>query len=162
MKIRRALLGGAIACAAMAAVVFAACGGDDDSGGGSGGGSGNDKDYVAGLCKSMVKFQDSLLSVQKKAGDVKSADDAIKLIVDPLESFVKDMEKLSPPSDLKDYHSKAVAQFKDAVDKMKKGKDPSALSGIQVPDPPKNVSDRLDKVAQANPDCKKANIDFKN
>ncbi|MFN0148344.1 MAG: hypothetical protein ACKVT1_17730 [Dehalococcoidia bacterium] len=164
MQFRRIFFMGAAALALTTATAFAACGGDDDSGGSSGGdavsaGSGSDADYVAGLCKALIKFQDSILDLASKADAAKSESDAVKLLGEPLDAMVKDLEKVKPPSDLKDYHKKSVAGFKTAAENVKKGK-VDALDSADLPDAPAGASERLDKVAAENADCVDAGVAF--
>jgi hypothetical protein len=162
LKIRNTLTLGAAAIALAGALTFAACGSDDggDSSGGSSvsAGSGSDEDYVAGLCKAMVNFQEAVDNVDEK--DVKNEADAIAAITGPMDDLVKDMEKVKAPSDLKDYHRKSVAAFKTAAEKLKKDKDISALGDAQIPDAPAGASERLDKLARENEDCKSAGVVF--
>jgi len=158
----------AIAAAAMLGLLLAACGGDDDDDGGSsfsggGGGSGSDKDYVAAMCKASLKFQNSLEeAATKDPSKISNPDEAFKVLSGPLDAFLADIKKANPPKDVKTYHDKVVKALSDASSKLKKDKDITAFAtlGDSLADAPQEISDRLDKVAQDNPDCEKAGFTF--
>lgn len=140
-------------------VVFAACGGDDSSSGSSG--TGSDEQYVASVCKAMAKFSDSLTAATKDPSKLSNPDDAVKVFQGPFDQLIKDMKAAKPPKDVKEWHDKAVAIFQKATDDLKKNKDLSAITDAETPpSPPKAVQDRLQKIADKNPDCKKADFNF--
>jgi len=162
LKLRASLVAAGLVAATSFLLVFAACGGDDSStSSGGSSGTGSDNQYVSALCKSMLTFQDSLTSATKDPSKLTDPTAIAKAFTAPFEQLLKDLKAAKPPKDVKDYHDKVVAEFSKATDALKKGGDLSALSNMgDLPNPPKEVSDRLQKVADKNADCKKADVNF--
>ncbi len=155
MRIRPLLAAAGLLAATSFLLVFAACGG-----GGSGGGS--DEAYVSSVCKSMLKFQDSMTSVTKDPSKLKDPTAIAKAFAEPFDQLLKDLKTANPPSDVKTYHDQVVAAFSKANDALKKGGDLSALEAVgnDIPKAPQAIEDRLQKVADKNADCKKADVNF--
>jgi hypothetical protein len=156
LKIRAYLAAAGLFAAISFVFVFAACGG-----GGGSSGTGSDEQYVASLCKSMLKFQDSLTAVTKDPSKLSNPSDMSKAFAGPMDQLVKDLKAANPPKDVKSYHDELVAQFSKATDSLKNGGDLSSLSNMaNLPNPPQAVQDRLQKVADNNADCKKGSFNF--
>ena len=166
MTLRRILLAGIVPSLLGLALMFAACGGDDDgSSGGSGGstsaGAGSDEKYVAAVCKAFKNFGDATQKAVKNAGNIKNEDDIVKALTGPIDDLVGAMSKASPPKDAKAAHDETVKVFKAALADLKKnGAKSTAFTDIETPKMEQAVSDRLDKVAAKNKDCKDADISF--
>lgn len=169
MKIRTLLLSLSLAAIAAISLTAAACGGDDDNSSSSNdtssnsdtklnSGTGGDEQYVSALCKAAAKMQDSITKVD--ASKIKSADDAVNAMTGPIEQFVKDLKAAKPPKDVQDYHNAVVKKMSDAVDALKKNKDPNAFGADfgEIPTPTAAVKDRLQKIVDQNEDCKKADF----
>lgn len=135
---------------------FGACGGDDASGGGAG----TDEQYVATICKASLKLTDAVAKASSNSSTVKNADDAVKLLSDPFQQYLNDLKAANPPKDLKDFHDQTVKALSNSIEKLKKEKDPAALSGSDQPEPSQAIKDRLSQVADKNEDCKKAGFSF--
>lgn len=143
----------------------AACGGDSKSSGGGpggGGGTGSDESYVAALCKAELKFADSFNKAM--SGDPSKLTDpneVAKMFTGPFDQLAKDMKAANPPKDVKEYHDQLVKAISDASTQLKNNKDISQLDfGSNIKEPPQDVSDRLQKIADKNEDCKKADFSF--
>ena len=141
------------------AFALVACG-DDDAASGASGGTGTDEQYVATICKASLKLTDAIAKASSDPSKVKNADDAVKLLSDPFQQYLKDLKGANPPKDVKDYHDQTVKALSDSLDKLKKDKNPSALSSGDQPQPSPAIKDRLSKVADKNEDCKKAGFSF--
>jgi hypothetical protein len=142
-------------------LLFAACG--DDSGGSTSGGTGSDETYVAQVCAASLKFSKALDAAMAKLSPSDLAGDALtKALTGPLDDYVKDLAKATPPKDVKPYHDEIVKTFKNAIDQIKK--DPAsaetAFDTSNLPEPPQAVKDRLDKLAKANKDCIASDFTF--
>lgn len=170
MKIRTLLLSLSLAAVAAISLTAVACGGDDDNSGSksdstssssdtkTNSGTGSDEQYVSALCKAAAKMQDSITKVD--ASKIKSADDAVNAMTGPIEQFVKDLKAAKPPKDVQEYHNAVVKKMSDAVDALKKNKDPNAFGADfgEIPTPSASVKDRLQKIVDKNEDCKKADF----
>ena len=158
MNFRKLVLVTGMIPAVLGASVFAACGGDDDDDGGSGG-TGTDEKYVASICKAGAEFATAMEKLSKDLASEKDLEKAAEKAAEPFEDFAKAFAKANPPKDLKEWHDDAS----DALDKAVKGlKDGNfdALGDELMPDPPKDISDRLTKVADKNKDCQDADFNF--
>ena len=128
------------------------------SGRGSGG-TGTDEKYVASICKAGAEFATAMEKLSKDLASEKDLEKAAEKAAEPFEDFAKAFAKANPPKDLKEWHDDAS----DALDKAVKGlKDGNfdALGDELMPDPPKDISDRLTKVADKNKDCQDADFSF--
>ena len=139
------------------AIVLGACGGNDTGGGGS---TGTDEQYVSTICKASLKLTDAIATASSDPSKVKNADDAVKLLSEPFQQYLDDLKRANPPKDVKDYHDQTVKALSDSLAKLKKDKNPAALSGADQPQPSQAIKDRLSKVADTNEDCKKAGFSF--
>ena len=160
---RWALLSG---IATIALLALAACGDDDSTTSGPGGssGTGSDEQYVADICKAGKTFADDLATITKDPSKLDPSNLG-KVFAEPFDKFAKSVSKAKPPSDLKDYHSQIVKTLNDTAEQIKTSKDLSSLSSLgdsEIPDPPQAAKDRLQKVAEKNPDCKDSGFDFSN
>ena len=163
MALRKHWKFGFISTLAFVSLAVAACGGGDDDGGssGGGGGTGSDAKFVADICKAGKTFSDDLTKLL--SGSTTDPSKAIEQIAKPFEAFAKAFDKANPPSDLKQWHNDATKSLNEVVKKMKGGDQEeilSALDGDPFPEPPKSASDRMQKVAEKNQDCKDANFTF--
>lgn len=156
-------------------LVLAACGGggssnnsssktttpSSSSGGNTNAGTGSDQQYVAAVCKAMMKFQDSVSKVTADPSKLTNASDISKAFSGPFDQLISDMKGAKPPKDIKSYHDQVVAQLSKANDSLKNGGDINSLSSLgDLPSPPQAVQDRLQKVADSDPDCQTAGINF--
>ena len=154
-----------------ALTLFAACGdddddtsaGDDDSGSSSSSGgdpSSSEEKYVATLCKATLDFTEALQKIDPN--DFTDEEKGLEAIKEPYQQFVKDIEKAKPTKELKDYHEQAVTQLKAGLKAIEDGDQDGieALGDAEFPEPPADVSARLEKAAQENDDCKEANVAF--
>jgi hypothetical protein len=163
MKVRSLAIWLGILPIALGASFFAACGGDDDDGGssGGGGGTGSDAAFVADICKAGAKFSKDLESASSNISSTDPKEIAAKF-AKPFEDFSNAFSRAKPPKDLAAWHKDASAKLKDAVAQLKKG---DAESGFfagdePFPDPPKDASDRLSKIAEKNKDCQDSDFNF--
>jgi hypothetical protein len=143
--------------------VFAACGGDDDggSGGGGGGGTGNDRDYVAAICKAQLGFfQDLEKAIDEATGD-ETEEQVVEILAPALDRWVANIRNARPPADIRDYHNEVVRVAADAVNRIKETKSVDALDTLDsIPEAPAAVRDRLNAVAQENADCREVDFSF--
>ena len=137
------------------AFALVACGGND-----AGTGAGSDEQYVATICKASLKLTDAIAKASSDPSKVKNADDAVKLLSEPFQQYLNDLKGANPPKDVKDYHDQTVKAVSDSLEKLKKDKNPSALSSGDQPQPSQTIKDRLSRVADSNEDCKKAGFSF--
>src|SRR5262249_8855474 len=152
--------------------LFAAACGDDDSGGSNvsapgggssgGGGTGSDQSYVSSICKAAAQFSDDISKATSDPSKLSDPTALANAFTKPFENYVNALKAAKPPSDVKDYNDKLIKALDDALASLKSGGDISSLSsfGDNIPDPPKDAADRLEKVAQSNGDCQKAGFDF--
>ena len=147
----------------LVALPVGACGGGD-SAPSSGGGSSTDTAFVKGLCQGFGAFS---ASIEKSfsgptPSDIGSAlAQLLKAMVEPTQKFSDSFQKLTPPSDISEWHKNAAAQLAAAAKALKDGKfdDPSlqGLSDSPIPDMPEPARDRLGAIAAKTDECKKAN-----
>lgn len=159
MKLRKlAFLG--IAPLALGAALLGACG-DDDDGGSGGGGGGNDEDYVAAICKAGKSFQEDIFAALEDIDLDASEEEQMEAFVGPFEDFANAIEDARPPSDLRDWHGDVVDAINNMVKELKDG-NLEALEDSDDPigDPPAGAADRLQAIADKNPDCQEADFDF--
>jgi len=158
--LRTLMTGGTVALAAVA-LVFAACGGDDDGNGGGGTASGNDKDYVAAICKAQLGFFEDLeKAVKESTGDETEAQ-VVEILAPALDRWVAAIRNARPPADVRDYHNEVVRVAADAVNRIKQTRSVDALDTLDsIPDAPAAVRDRLNAVAKENADCREADFSF--
>ncbi len=152
MRFQRLKFGAALLPAVLAASLLGACGGSSE-----GGGTGSDEKFVADVCKAGAKFQDDLTGLIAKLATIQSETDAAKEVARPFEEFAVSFKKAKPPADLKEWHTEAGKSLDRAVAALKKG-DTSAFDGDPFPEPPSGAADRLNKVAEKNADCQKAQL----
>jgi len=168
----------------VSAAVFVACGGDDDkssSGGSSSsssssgssdsakpsGATGSDEAFVKDLCAAAGRMAADI----KKASSAPAAksDDPSKAfeqiftsMAGPIDQFAKDFAKAKPPKDLAQWHADASKQLSAVAKALKDGKfdDPSltSLDNSPMPDMPKDIEARLDKLAKNADGCKDNDI----
>lgn len=158
MELRKlAFLG--IAPIALGAALLGACGDDDD--GGSGGGSGSDEDYVAAICDASKTLQEDILASLEDIDLDAPEDEQLEAILGPFEDFANAVEDANPPSDLEDWHGDVVDAINDMVEQLKDG-NLEALENSEDPigDPPAAAAERLQAIAENNPDCAEADFDF--
>jgi len=168
MNLKRWILYAGVATLAIGAMAFTACGGDDDDGGGgdsgssSSGGTGSDEKFVADICKAGAKFSKDLEKATANLGNSTDPKKAAQSLAEPFEDFSNAFAKAKPPKDLKEWHDAAADKLKEAAASLKKG-DLEADIFTQdepFPDPPKEASDRLTKIADKNKDCQDADFSF--
>lgn len=143
------------AAAIALAAAATACGGDDDGGGGS------DEDYVAAICAAQLKFQQAGDDLEDELAAVESEEDAIELILGPLGELISDFENANPPEDAEEYHNLVVDSFREMERTLEEERSIAALDELEeLPDPPADVSARLDAIAAENQDCIDAGFTF--
>ncbi len=160
------------------AVGLAGCGGDDgnkDAGGNpgtstatvapSGGGStangstangpsDADKKYVSGMCAAIKDFNaamDKVNSIKYESGT-----ELIKVVVGPFDSYAKAIAKITPPADLRDYHTKVVTDLNATAKALGEGRGLEGIDSlvINTAQLPVETEARLRKAAVGNADCK--------
>ena len=153
----------ALILAGMLVAPLAACGGGDDKGA-SVGGSADDAAFVSGLCKSASTLSASVeksFSGPTPAGLGEALVQLLKALVQPMQQFSADFDKLHPPSDLADWHKQTSAQLSAAAKALRDGKyDDSSLQGLStspIPDMPEAARQRLESIAAKTGACKQAN-----
>jgi len=107
------------------AVLSIGCGGDDDNGGGGGGKSADTpEEYAAAVCETLaggIGEMETLFSGETAFDDPSQLQDAIDEVQPAVEQLAKDLDKIDPPSEIKDWHNSAVdamAQAADLFDKL--------------------------------------------
>lgn len=140
----------------------AACGGDDSSGGNpAGAGSGSDEAYVAAICKAQARFFESFDKAMSDPSKLNDPKEAAKLFIGPFEQLEKDVKAARPPKDVKEYHDQMVKAISGASTQLKDSKDITTLDlESDIKDPPQEITDRLQKIAEKNEDCQKADFSF--
>ena len=146
----------AAAAALTALAIFAvACDGDDDddspaptdsagspaaTSGGDGNGASSaalsDEEYLAVFCSGLVEYQDAV--------NTESTEEGIQRVV---EDYVQDLNEVSPPEDLQEFHSEYIAYLEDAVD------EPTALLTSEPPLPDEGPRERLAGKVDDVPEC---------
>lgn len=135
---------------------------------GNGGATGSDEQFVSGMCKAAKTFVDKLSADMDKitpSATAESLDDLGKFfeaffgnLAPAFEQFAKDFRNLKPPKDLQQWHADAATKLDAAAKALKDGKfdDPALqdLGDSAMPEIPKDINDRLEKIAKNNKDCK--------
>ena len=138
---------GIAAAAVLLLVPLTACSGDD---------SGNDEDFVKGLCEASTGLRDG---VEEALGNARTSTDpnaAAQALVEPIEEFVDAFKDLNPPEDLEEWHDTASGQLEQAASNFREKKDLAALEGFAdspVPDPPAAAKSRLRVAAEDVQEC---------
>ncbi len=140
---------------------FVACGDDDDDGGG-GGGDGTDEGYVAALCEAFAQLQTDITDIVEDPDNADaSEEDAVDLFLGPLEDYVENLDNANPPGDVEQYHDQLVDSAREAVDRVREEGNLDAFTELEDPEePPQDIQDRLQAVADSNQDCIDAGFTF--
>lgn len=143
-----AVAAGAIAC------------GDDDDGGGGGGGS--DEEYVAAICDAFLQFQNDITDIINDPDNADATEEeAVDLFLEPLEAYVDALDDANPPSDVESYHNQLVDSAREAVNRVREEGTLEAFDELAEPEePPQEIQDRLQAVANENPTCVEADFTF--
>jgi hypothetical protein len=164
LKLRQLGLLLGIVPVALGAAIFAGCGDDDDDGGGGGGArTGTDEQFVSDFCKALKDFQDSLSDTLSDPEALSEGEDAVaEALAEPFRDFADAFKDMRVPNDLKDWHSDATKALDQAADQLEDGKFDEGIFAEEEPfeDPPQDVQDRLQKLAEDNEDCKDADFTF--
>lgn len=149
-----------IAPFALGALLFAGCG-DDDDGGGGGTRTGTDEQFVSDFCAALKDFDEDFSSVFANIEDLEDEDAMMEAMAEPISNFANAFEDIRVPSDLRDWHQQASRALRDAADSIEDGNfDEAAFDEDLIEEPPQDVQDRLQSLAEDNEDCKDANFDF--
>jgi hypothetical protein len=119
-----------------------------------------DEKYVGQICKATLDFLTSIRTIKPEdLQDEAKAADAMKK---PFESYVKAMEDADPPKEAKSYHEEALKQLKATLKALQDGDENAfeQLSSTELPDPPGDLSSRLDAAAAKNKDCQETGFNF--
>ena len=163
MELRRLLFLG-FAPVALGALALAGCGGDDDDDGGGGGGSrtGSDEEFVTDLCAALKDFNDDISEVFSDPESFGEDEDKIaEAMSEPFRNLADSFDEMRVPNDLKDWHSDASEAMNKLADQLEDGNfDEASLEEDPFEDPPQDVIDRLQKLADDNEDCQDADFNF--
>jgi hypothetical protein len=123
-------------------MLFAACGGGGSKSGStpagaSATGGGSDEAYLEVVCGGADNFYNALQTAT-------TTDQLSKVIRD----FIADLQKASPPADLRDFNQQFIKYLQDAVD------NPTSLVSTNPPLPPDDARDRLVKKESDVEACK--------
>ena len=102
------------------AVLSIGCGGGDDNGDGGGGKStDNPEEYAAAVCETLagrIGEMEALFSGETEFEDPSQLKDAIEEVQPTVDQLAKDLDKINPPSEIKDWHDSAVEAMAQAAD----------------------------------------------
>ncbi len=131
---------------AISASSLTACGSD----------SGNDEDFVRGLCEASTELRGGVEKAVKDGSTSTDPNRVIELLTVPIDTFVKAFDKLKPPKDLKTWHEVASKELQQTAETFRKEKKLTALASFSdspVPNPPAAAKTRLKTAAVEIPEC---------
>lgn len=125
---KRAKVAGLIAAMLLAFGLAVGCGGDDDDGGGGGGGqkTSNPEEYATAVCDAIgdkVADIEAVMGDEAEFEDPDQLKDAIDKAQPVIKDLAKDLDKIEPPSDIKDWHESMVKSMSAASDLLGRLKD---------------------------------------
>lgn len=155
MKFVRLVVGTAVV-GLVALAALEACGGD--SGGGPGG-AGSDEAYVRAVCGAFAKFEEDFTKLLSDPEALSDEDALTEKFAGVYRTFVDSVAKARPPADVREYHDAFVSQLRTSLDAAEKGDLESAFAeSSDLPAPPQDVQDRLQKVADGIEECRDLSI----
>jgi hypothetical protein len=161
------------------AVLSIGCGGSDDNGGGGGGGKSVDtpEEYAAAVCDALagrIGEMEALFSGETAFEDPSQLKDAIDKVQPAVDQLAKDLDKINPPSDVKDWHDssvEAMTQAADLFDKLGKILDKPLdeamaemedlmpqLEGMQEPFGMEDLPQEYQDAFESDPKCQELDI----
>ena len=133
--------------------------------GSTSGGSANandaDKTYAKQLCTSLNSYLDTFLQEASKDSSLLTDETKLLKIAGPaISGLGNDLQKVTPPADVKEYHDQLVAKAKEISRKVQNGQISSIVdianvtSGVKAP--PKAIRDRLQAAANDTKECQQS------
>ncbi len=125
--------------------------------------SATDAAFVNGLCRAGKQFSDSLTQVLKDPAVLNNPKNLVATLQGPYDQFAKAFAAVTPPPDLRQWHTDTVKALNDAASKVKQGQGLDQLfsSGTQlVPRLPTAAAARLSALVASNPDCASSGLNF--
>ena len=129
--------------------------------GGSANASDADKTYAKQLCTSLNGYLDTFLQEASKDSSLLTDETKLLKIAGPaISGLGNDLQKVTPPADVKEYHDQLVAKAKEVSQKVQSGQISSiadianVTSGVKAP--PKAIRDRLQAAANDTKECQQS------
>ena len=129
--------------------------------GGSANASDADKTYAKQLCTSLNSYLDTFLQEASKDSSLLTDETKLLKIAGPaISGLGNDLQKVTPPADVKEYHDQLVAKAKEVSQKVQSGQISSiadianVTSGVKAP--PKAIRDRLQAAANDTKECQQS------
>jgi serine/threonine protein kinase len=120
-----------------------------------------DEAYVASVCGALLTLQEEFAEIIAASTGGETEAEAAALLLGPLDRYVLNLKRASPPEDLKPYHDEVVRTTENAVNQVRREGNLSAFDDAPEPsEPPQKVQDRLNAAAAANTDCQRADFAF--
>jgi hypothetical protein len=156
---------------ALALLLLVACDGDDASGDGptatptptpTVASGGRDADYVREFCTVEVAFETRLVMAAEQflALGLDSLSDPevlTEVLVPPLRTYIDDLRRVNPPSDVRPYHDDLIEAMEAQVQLIETGRFDAETLGddpfADLVEPPAAIQTRLSQVAATAADC---------
>ncbi|MEO6042684.1 MAG: hypothetical protein ABIQ47_02020 [Tepidiformaceae bacterium] len=126
--------------------------------GGSASANDADKTYAKQLCTSLNSYLDTFLQEASKDSSLLTDETKLLKIAGPaISGLGNDLQKVTPPADVKEYHDQLVAKAKEVSQKVQSGQISSiadianVTTGVKAP--PKAIRDRLQAAANDTKEC---------
>ena len=129
--------------------------------GGSANASDADKTYAKQLCTSLNSYLDTFLQEASKDSSLLTDETKLLKIAGPaISGLGNDLQKVTPPADVKEYHDQLVGKAKEVSQKVQSGQISSiadianVTTGVKAP--PKAIRDRLQAAANDTKECQQS------
>lgn len=129
--------------------------------GGSANASDADKTYAKQLCTSLNSYLGTFLQEASKDSSLLTDETKLLKIAGPaISGLGNDLQKVTPPADVKEYHDQLVAKAKEVSQKVQSGQISSiadianVTAGVKAP--PKAIRDRLQAAANGTKECQQS------
>lgn len=131
--------------------------------GSTSGGSASDADktYAKQLCTSLNSYLGTFLQEASKDSSLLTDETKLLKIAGPaISGLGNDLQKVTPPADVKEYHDQLVAKAKEVSQKVQSGQISSiadianVTAGVKAP--PKAIRDRLQAAANDTKECQQS------
>lgn len=143
-----------IAAVVAFAAGFAGCGGGSEEGA-------TDAEWVSGFCQAMLTLGNEAAKVTPAPGEQFITSERLKAMAPAYSRFAEDLDSLSAPAGLEEYHQQFVDGAKETADLMAKGDlSQDAFRALEQLEQPKGFYERFGPVAAADEDCQRAGITF--
>ncbi|MDE2669883.1 MAG: hypothetical protein OXI51_09555 [Chloroflexota bacterium] len=96
-----------------------------------------DEEYLAVMCVNLDRFSDAVMEATAEAE-----------IAEVIEDFIKELEAVEPPADLRDFHEAFIEYLEEAVD------DPTSPLVLAPPLPDDDVRERLADKERSVEECR--------